>query len=388
MTFPATAAASSSFPSKYRFFTPDFQIAHRQLQRLPPPPLADQQQQLLSFIPYGRKAFAWLTSVEGRATVQIIEVDRKRNVFGKETALSLPPFFFSSSTPLSSRRVFENECGGSVFFGSIPMSPPIVSFSPPCFVVEEVLLWKGKLSRVDDPFYEKFQMKMLVELAEEHQSLFAGAGGLILFRIPYLVAPPSTNNLELEALVGSLAYPIHHVEVKNVGPGGGRRGHILLDRAKEMTKKAVARRTTEVLVSVGGGPAGKAMEVDKDKKDEDDEDEDAATGGGAGGRRRGRFDIVADAKIDTYYLAAAEPRTHDDLVYIPNIATSTMMNSVFRSATENQDEEDNDELEDASEDKYVDLHKRARFLCEFHPKFLKWVPIQFIGNVPPHHKDM
>ena len=279
------------------------------------------------------------------------------------------------------------------------MSPPIVSFSPPCFVVEEVLLWKGKLSRVDDPFYEKFQMWMLVELAEEHQSLFAGAGGLFLFRIPYLVAAPSTpNKLELEALVGSLAYPIHHVEVKNVvgpggGGGGGRRAHILMDRAQEMAKMAVARRTTELLVSGGGGgPAGKATEVDKVVKDKDEEDDDDA-------RRRRRFDIVADVKIDTYYLAAADtaaPRSHDDLVYIPNIATSAMMNSVFRNvkeknhhnlecAEESEDEdEDEDEFEDTSEDnKYVNLDKRARFLCEFHPKFLKWVPIQFICNV--HH---
>lgn len=95
------------------------------------------------------------------------------------------------------------------------------------------------------------------------------------------------------------------------------------------------------------------------------------------------FMIRADLKEDIYHLY------NEDYIgntLIPNMETSKMMNSIFRTIKENdnldllEESDDDEEFENTNEDKYVDLDKIYRFRCVLHDRFNMWVPIERIEN--------
>ena len=58
------------------------------------------------------------------------------------------------------------------------------------------------------------------------------------------------------------------------------------------------------------------------------------------------------------------------------------MNNIFRTIKENNDldkleeSDDEDEFENISEDKFVDLNKRVLMRCSYSHRFKKWVPVE------------
>jgi len=62
------------------------------------------------------------------------------------------------------------------------------------------------------------------------------------------------------------------------------------------------------------------------------------------------------------------------------------MNSLFRNIRENrnldyiEESEDEEEFENESDNKYVDLEKTLLMECTFHAKFKKWVPMRVVNN--------
>ena len=93
------------------------------------------------------------------------------------------------------------------------------------------------------------------------------------------------------------------------------------------------------------------------------------------------FMIRADLKEDIYHLYNEE---YIGNALIPNMETSKMMNSIFRTIKENsnldllEESDDDEEFENIAEDKYVDLDKIYRFRCVLHDRFNMWVPIERI----------
>ena len=63
-----------------------------------------------------------------------------------------------------------------------------------------------------------------------------------------------------------------------------------------------------------------------------------------------------------------------------------MMNKLFRTIKENErldsleESDDEDEFQNMSEDKFVDLNKSFIMKCKFSQKFNKWVPLEVIDN--------
>jgi len=74
--------------------------------------------------------------------------------------------------------------------------------------------------------------------------------------------------------------------------------------------------------------------------------------------------------------------TKVDFAYIPDYKTSVLMNSLFRNIKENidldklEESDDEDEFENTSNDKYVDLNKSFKMKCQFLKKFNMWKPIE------------
>ncbi len=102
------------------------------------------------------------------------------------------------------------------------------------------------------------------------------------------------------------------------------------------------------------------------------------------------FKVKAGIEQDIYNLYTYNVKTNDydyyDVAFIPDFNTSVFMNGIFRKIKENtnldllEESDDEDEFENEKDDKYVDLEKSVKMLCEYNSKFNKWVPKKCVQN--------
>ena len=70
-----------------------------------------------------------------------------------------------------------------------------------------------------------------------------------------------------------------------------------------------------------------------------------------------------------------------NVAHIPDFKTSVMMNKLFRTIKENnnldllEESDDDEEFEDISLDKYVDLNKKYKMKCVYNKRFERWIPL-------------
>jgi hypothetical protein len=97
------------------------------------------------------------------------------------------------------------------------------------------------------------------------------------------------------------------------------------------------------------------------------------------------FLIKAAIECDIYNLYCKNKQSKQivqhSTAFIPNIKTSVLMNSIFRTIKENnnldllEESDDEDEFEDVRLDKFVDISKQIKMLCIFSHKFKSWIPL-------------
>ena len=101
------------------------------------------------------------------------------------------------------------------------------------------------------------------------------------------------------------------------------------------------------------------------------------------------FQITADIQYDIYHLFAYgkhKSTIYYDVAYIPNYKTSVLMNRLFRNIRENEnldaieESDDEEDFQNISEDKHVDLQKTLFMECQFHPKFKRWIPLRVVNT--------
>jgi hypothetical protein len=96
-------------------------------------------------------------------------------------------------------------------------------------------------------------------------------------------------------------------------------------------------------------------------------------------KKRDVFCVRPDIQNDIYHLF--QSNRFVDVACIPDYKTSVMMNRVFRRIKENdnldslEESDDESEFEDCRVDKYVFLDKSVPMVCEWHPRFKKWMPV-------------
>ena len=87
--------------------------------------------------------------------------------------------------------------------------------------------------------------------------------------------------------------------------------------------------------------------------------------------------------IYTLYFKNKQLEKHHAPI-ITDYKTSVFMNKLFRNIKENRDldkleeSDDEEEFENISEDKYVDLKKEYKILCVYIKKFKLWKPLQYL----------
>ena len=106
------------------------------------------------------------------------------------------------------------------------------------------------------------------------------------------------------------------------------------------------------------------------------------------------FKVMANIEPDIYSLYALDNNRQFyfyDIAHVGQIKTSIFMNSIFRNIRENKnidyiEESDNEEdFEDISEDKYVDLQHSYLIECIFNIGFKRWTPIRVVKNISCIH---
>jgi len=105
------------------------------------------------------------------------------------------------------------------------------------------------------------------------------------------------------------------------------------------------------------------------------------------------FLVKPDLQNDIYHLYAFDPILKceylHDTAYISDYKTSVLMNGLFRTIKENinldalEESDDEEEFENDTLDKYVDLKKSYYMSCIFNYKFKKWAPIKVIDQGSP-----
>ena len=96
------------------------------------------------------------------------------------------------------------------------------------------------------------------------------------------------------------------------------------------------------------------------------------------------FKVSADIKQDIYNLRCINNERQEvfyNIAMIPDYKTSVFMNDLFRNIKENknldllEESDDDEEFENVSEDKFVNLNKNIMMKCVYISKFRKWKPV-------------
>ena len=91
------------------------------------------------------------------------------------------------------------------------------------------------------------------------------------------------------------------------------------------------------------------------------------------------FTVSPDLQNDIYHLYDNNNK-NIGVAYIPDYVTSVMLNKLFRNIKENtnldalEESDDEEEFECEDIDKFVNLDKKYKMICEFNRKFKMWVP--------------
>lgn len=105
------------------------------------------------------------------------------------------------------------------------------------------------------------------------------------------------------------------------------------------------------------------------------------------------FLVKPDLQNDIYHLYAFDPILKceylHDTAYISDYKTSVLMNGIFRTIKENinldalEESDDEEEFENDTLDKFVDLKKSYYMSCLFNHKFKRWSPMKVVEQGSP-----
>ena len=100
------------------------------------------------------------------------------------------------------------------------------------------------------------------------------------------------------------------------------------------------------------------------------------------------FKISPQIQTDIYNLFVYKDGKEEfyDIAFIPDYATSVLMNKLFRNIKENynldalEESDDEKEFENEKEDKYVFLDRSFKMNCQYNYKFKKWTPLSLAAK--------
>jgi len=310
-------------------------------------------------IPNGKKYYAYFSFHENENVCYLMEIrENKHDTYSKKI----------SKIMIADKNVSYDLCIGTLLYGTV-----VEENERSFFVIEDIIQYKGYLLG-NIPFSKK--IVYLYDMLENHLIIHAQTS--LLFALPYMWDIESSDESSIlthyEKDKNNVYYTSHHIQLRKwneISP------HLNIPLNKIISKSendsgngnagtAIIPKIPKIMSSIPMHPI--TMDYKKPQY-----------------RYSCVFSVCADIQFDVYHLYACGK--NNSLVYyniagIPTLKTSIFMNGLFRKIKENknidyiEESDDEDDFEDTSEDKYVDLNKNLLIECVFHFKFKKWVPVK------------
>lgn len=312
-------------------------------------------------IPNGKKYYAYFSFHENENVCYLMEIrENKHDTYSKKI----------SKITIADKNVSDELCIGTLLYGTV-----VEENEKSFFVLEDIIQYKGYVLG-NIPFSKK--IGYIYDMFENHIRIETNSETTVLFALPYMWDIESSDESSILAHYdkekNNIYYTSHHIQLRKwneISP------HLNIPLNKMISKSdnadtcvvptsAMVPKIPRVLSSIPMHPI--IMDYKKPQY-----------------RYSCVFSVCADIQFDVYHLYACGK--NNSLVYyniagIPTLKTSVFMNGLFRKIKENQnidfieESDDEEDFEDNSEDKYVDLNKTLLIECVFHFKFKKWVPVK------------
>ena len=285
-------------------------------------------------IPGGKKSFAWFSFYNDKNVCYIMEINRDKRI----THMYVVEADFDAALSL-----------GTILYGTIVNIEGEVESQTktPFFVVEDIYYYKGVLLK-QNTFGEKLgylEVLFQKQLLRNNEQL--------KFFLPFLWgrdAKTTENDIlnELEKHRSIIPYAVHHLQLRKLNELSP---YLNIGLNNILSKICNRNEKTERKMQ--------SIKALTEPKDFNKPQYKYPT----------TFLVTADIQYDIYHLFALgrnKEQIYYDTAYIQNIEKSKFMNSLFRKIRENnnldyiEESDDEDDFEDISADKYVDLNKNTQ----------------------------
>lgn len=313
-------------------------------------------------IPVGRKCFAWFTFDGNQNTCFFIELNREKK---------------ASKISVSSMHISTELAKGTLIYGTM-IDNTINNNECPVFLADDIfyfcgiptrnLLFSEKLG-----FLNTFFRKYLPQMDDVHIGLPA------IWPIHKEIEYETVYEIP-EKWSKSMPYSIHHIQYRclniaapffNVLPSRKNVGATAFGSSSAYSRSLHTSSLSTTKLSVGINPEmNPNIRMDTRKPQY---------------RNVTVFIVMADFQFDVYHLFAYgrnKELSYCGVAYIANYKTSCFMNGIFRKIRENmnldaiEESDDEEDFQDTSYDKYVDLQKQVQMECRWNIRFKKWEPLR------------
>jgi len=296
-------------------------------------------------IPYGKKCFAWFTTLNDKTVCLIMELTNNKKINDIKIY----------------NACFSNELAyGTILYGTV-----IYNSQNKFFLIEDIFSYKGNV--IDNENWGEKLIKINDMLKKELKQKSYN-NSFIVFGLPLMCK----SNEELETKLTSIKYDIDIIQFKNFNNINNFlvkyykdyiESKVIIEKRKETPRKETPRKETPRKEIVEKANVNNAISREKEIV----------------------FLVRPDIQNDIYYLYCLNNELKEEqycIAHIPNYDVSVMMNKLFRVIKENtnldalEESDDEEEFENENIDKFVYLDKSYKMVCKYNYKFKKWVPIK------------
>lgn len=321
--------------------------------------------QLAIAVPQGKKFYAWFSFFENKDVLYIIELNKEKKI---TNILCIP-------IPNYDQQLFY----GTLFYGVVLLDEPTID-SPifpknnnkKRFLIEDIFNYRG-IPIAKTTFGSK--LPWIFDFLQKWKTNISDNQCEIDFLVPamwhYNVAEePENNESILPMKYKTLPYQVHHIQYRCLN-------QIAPFLNYPITKNFCSKNST-----LASAPLSTILNLTSQYYNNFRPDLNKPQY-----RNTTIFQVTADIQFDIYHLFAYgknKTPVYYNVAYIPNYKTSIFMNNLFRNIKENrnldyiEESDDEDDFQNTSIDKYVDLQKVLFLECRFHSKFKRWVPIRTV----------
>lgn len=283
-------------------------------------------------IPYGKKKLIWITFNTSQNVIYTFDINKDKKL----------------SNCVEQEYNFGQHDTKSLALGTLLYATAVINDDTTFYVIEDIFYFKGISTK---------KMKLIEKMVLLERVLASLSG---VYKLPYMWI--NNNNVDIPDIPYKTAY-IQYRTTHDIKP--------FINYTK---KTDFDTKPTDPIMKPTATKPVPQFRIDTNKPQY---------------QYNTIFRVTADLQYDIYKLHAYGKNNSIvfyNLAYIPNYKSSIYMNGIFRNIRENknldyiEESDDEDDFQNTSLDKYVDLQKVVLMECVFHTKFKKWIPIKVVHN--------